>query len=844
VLPEVTAVGGTQFVEGDGTYWAPSNSTAFGSALSYIPEAAWNESGAAGLLSTGGGASQFHPKPAWQTGPGVPDDQVRHIPDISLSAAIHDAYLVYYQGSNVAVGGTSASAPAMAGIVALLNQYQVAKGFQTQPGLGNINPQLYRLAQSAPSAFHDITSGHNIVNCTQGSPDCLSGSYGYEAGPGYDMATGLGTIDANNLVTQWNTKTSSVTVRLVTNVARPLLNDTVNASALVAPSAGGGTPTGTVDFSANGVPLGSASLTPRGIQGQAADISFPAYLLGTGTFALIAEYSGDAGFSSGGATRTLQVTAGTGAAAIVPTAPNAAWPIRDTGGLIWQINISLREAAGVPAMVTGFTIDGEPQPLSSYFPSVNIPAATTVNVSVVLRNLPAPVIRTFGFTGIDAAGQSWSRQVQVNFLPLPNGSDFDVRPTPLIVTQNPSADPSCQWQVRLTIDEFGGYANRITSLTANGVSFTPGQIASLFGTTRLDAWSSLNGTLCFGSITPPAAAAIFITLSSGQTQQVLVSLVGPPANPVKLTASPATLSLAATAAQPAKASLSVNVDKAAPWTATIYPTNRTGSWLTASQLSGTGPGQITLTANGEGFGPGVYRGTVVIESPNAVPQFVSVPVVFVLGGSTSVSAIRAVGNSASYATTGSPGMLLSVFGTGLANTTQKVTGVPLSYSVAGVSATVNGLPAPLLYISPTQIDLQIPFEAGAGPAVVGIHNNGEIAGYAFQIAPAAPGIFSESTLKGIAGVTLFLTGAGDMTPALATAYAPLATASLASTPKPILPVSVTVDGLPAFVQFVGHAPGLVGVTQLIFQMPTGVPAGPHQVIVTIGGMDSLPFTLE
>jgi hypothetical protein len=53
----------------------------------------------------------------------------------------------------------------MAGILALLNHYQVSKGFQQKPGLGNINPQLYRLAQSAPSAFHDVTAGNNVVNC-------------------------------------------------------------------------------------------------------------------------------------------------------------------------------------------------------------------------------------------------------------------------------------------------------------------------------------------------------------------------------------------------------------------------------------------------------------------------------------------------------------------------------------------------------------------------------------------------------------------------------------------------------------------------------------------------------
>ena len=100
VLPEITSVGGTQFVEGSGTYWATTNSANFGSALSYIPEAAWNEtSGINGLLAGGGGASAIHALPAWQQGPGVPTDGMRRYPDVALTAAAHDAYLITHQGS-------------------------------------------------------------------------------------------------------------------------------------------------------------------------------------------------------------------------------------------------------------------------------------------------------------------------------------------------------------------------------------------------------------------------------------------------------------------------------------------------------------------------------------------------------------------------------------------------------------------------------------------------------------------------------------------------------------------------------------------------------------------------
>lgn len=196
-IPEVTAMGGTMFNEGTGAYWGV-NGPNLGSALSYIPEMAWNESSVTnGLAATGGGRSIYFPQPSWQTGSGVPNDGFRHVPDIAFNAAAGHDYYYLYSGGPTGVGGTSAAAPTMAGVVALLNQYLKSTG------LGNINPTLYRLAQNAPSAFHDVTSGNNIVPCVTGSPDCPNGTMGYSAATGYDLTTGLGSVDVNNMVTLW-----------------------------------------------------------------------------------------------------------------------------------------------------------------------------------------------------------------------------------------------------------------------------------------------------------------------------------------------------------------------------------------------------------------------------------------------------------------------------------------------------------------------------------------------------------------------------------------------------------------------------------------------------------------
>ena len=206
-IPEVTAMGGTEFLEGKTNYWATTNSAGGGSALSYIPEQVWNDTALNGSLAgSGGGASIYFPRPVWQTGPGVPQDGARHVPDLALSSsADHDPYY-YYSGGAGAVGGTSVAAPVMAGVIALLNQYLVAQGTIRQAGLGNVNPMLYKLAQTTTGIFHDVQTGSNNVPCVTGSPDCPGAAFGYSAGPGYDQATGWGSVDATNLIKGWATK--------------------------------------------------------------------------------------------------------------------------------------------------------------------------------------------------------------------------------------------------------------------------------------------------------------------------------------------------------------------------------------------------------------------------------------------------------------------------------------------------------------------------------------------------------------------------------------------------------------------------------------------------------------
>jgi subtilase family serine protease len=213
--PYVTGMGGTEFNEGTGTYWNTTNNAYGGSAVSYIPEIAWNDTNSTdGLAATGGGASISFTKPNWQAGVSVPNDGARDVPDLALDASPSvDGLLICSDGwctngfRNTSTyldvtGGTSASSPSFGAIVALLVQ-------KTGARQGNINQNLYTLASVSTDAFHDITSGSNVVPCQGGSPNCSSkvatvqGTLGFSAGTGYDQVTGLGSVDAYHLINEW-----------------------------------------------------------------------------------------------------------------------------------------------------------------------------------------------------------------------------------------------------------------------------------------------------------------------------------------------------------------------------------------------------------------------------------------------------------------------------------------------------------------------------------------------------------------------------------------------------------------------------------------------------------------
>jgi subtilase family serine protease len=258
--PYSVCVGGTEFAENGNynLYWSSSNNASLGSALSYIPETAWNESGSnggSGLWATGGGASAYYAKPSWQAGPGVPADAKRDVPDVALAAAGHDGYFVNILGGYYVVSGTSAASPSFAGIVALVNQ-------KTGARQGNINATLYPLAALASSGgapvFHTITGGNNSV----------PGLTGFTAGAHYNQATGLGSPDAFLLVNHWTDSSVPVTSApsfAVSVAATATVPEGLHASVPVMVTVSGGF-NSAVTLTVSGMPAGAtASFSPATI---------------------------------------------------------------------------------------------------------------------------------------------------------------------------------------------------------------------------------------------------------------------------------------------------------------------------------------------------------------------------------------------------------------------------------------------------------------------------------------------------------------------------------------------------------------------------------------------------
>jgi len=394
----VTALGGTEFNDEVGSYWASTN-TNQSSATGPIPEIVWNDTTQSlALDATGGGPSNCgiqnatftacvsgFPKPSWQTGTGVPTDGVRDIPDISFSAAnLHDPYIVCTPLSELglsgstsscnpggtqgianaldiqsggfiyfsAFGGTSVPTPVMAGVTALLNQKLGGTG------LGLINKKLYELAASNPSAFNDVTSGNNDVPCATGSPNCpappATQQYGFSAGTGYDLVTGWGSLDVNAFATAWADSLAGFSLTPSPASLSAVAGQNSNSTTITITPQNGFT--GTVSFSStscSGLPSGaSCSFNPATVSGGSGTTQMTIQThanvaVGTTTVTVTGTASG----ISESATVNLDVTATTESFTLTPSVPSGGTVTVAQGQTTAAINFTI-SSSSTPSFVT------------------------------------------------------------------------------------------------------------------------------------------------------------------------------------------------------------------------------------------------------------------------------------------------------------------------------------------------------------------------------------------------------------------------------------------------------------------------------------------------------------
>jgi uncharacterized protein (TIGR03437 family) len=216
-------------------------------------------------------------------------------------------------------------------------------------------------------------------------------------------------------------------------------------------------------------------------------------------------------------------------------------------------------------------------------------------------------------------------------------------------------------------------------------------------------------------------------------------------------------------------------------------------------------------------------------------------------------AVTAVTDAAVFSTDSmAPGSLISVFGSKLAPLNAGATSTPLPLSIADVSVTINGITAPLLFVSPAQINAQVPYEVAPGKASLVVRVQGiSSTPLTISLKAAAPALFMDSIGQAAAAnpngsgsspqsapgpgdfITLFFTGQGPVAAAIDDGDAPAAGSVISATS----PVSATVGGVTAEVQFAGLAPNFPGVAQINLKIPQ-LSSGVYPVLVTIGGVVS------
>ncbi len=514
------------------------------------------------------------------------------------------------------------------------------------------------------------------------------------------------------------------------------------------------------------------------------------------------------------------------------------------GGSGWlKINSPGRGAAG-QSYIGDTTLD----PLLTVTANTSGLSPGTYRGTITLtggKTLPSQVTQVISVTLVVSGGVSLQASpASLNFVVPAGGPPPATQPytiagpsggVPLVVTVKASTDDGGNWL------SAGNSTPTVSSGTVLNAGVTPG---------------NLSPGLYHGSIllTAPGAAAFTIP--------VTMTVQSP-----QLTASQTALNFQYNVGDPLPPSQSVRLTGTAGAGFTAQASS-TGNWLSAAPASGTiadGGSNLSVTVDPSVLSPGTYQGNIAVANDSGATAGITVTLTVTAPLPTITDVLNGASNLEGAI---APGEMITIAGTGLGPATPVAGSAGadgfLPATLAGVQVLVGGYPAPIVSASSQQVVAMVPYEI-ASPFLpnlsVLVRYGGQGSnGFAVTQAAAAPGIFTAQSTGSPSAVfnsdgtpnsddhpaakgdvvVFFLTGEGQTAPTGSSGKITILSDSPPLTPVPLLPVSVTVDGQPAVIDFAGEAPNVVaGVMQLNVHIPDSASSGDVQLVVTVGtGGDS------
>jgi uncharacterized protein (TIGR03437 family) len=378
-------------------------------------------------------------------------------------------------------------------------------------------------------------------------------------------------------------------------------------------------------------------------------------------------------------------------------------------------------------------------------------------------------------------------------------------------------------------------------------------LAILDAATGAEAWNDHGSVESFGQAVL-TNGTIYATYVNGDVAAWTLPDLGGVAG--TLAVSPETVSFGYTIGGPPPAALSVNIFSNADPIAFTFSSD--SSWLSPAPQGLLTPASIPIQADPTGLAPGTYTGSITVISDDGFTSLTINCALEVSGPLPPLTTASIVSAATFVPAAPAPGGLFTMMAADLGTSINTATTPNWPTLLDGVTLTMNGIPVPLIYVSPTQINAQVPFEIASGPATLVLIKNG-VAGQPVPIfiAGAAPQIFLTTGTHAAAlnqdssvnspnkpampgsVISVFWTGQGQVNNPI-TSGAPASALILNTT---VAPTAATIGGRPAAVLYSGLAPGFVGLAQANLQIPD-LPPGEYPVVLTVGSATSNSATVS